>query len=347
MAIGADLADIVANESTMATPPTTSDVSATPAVSTGTRRIPLTPVSQPMFGRRLVDAPKKAKLASKLPRAQVPPAPEESEWFLADGRIGGYVFEKENQRVWLYTLNDKGESFSNTKHRVSFQGQEWYYFVDKFWMSLNSSDDVDRFQADMEGYYQPKSYYVFAAPSVRKSGRIIYVCESEYKYYSGAYETTPFLSSQNAYVAYSWVDLGNLTRIFHRITSLFNWSESCEGFQRLKRRIFAEKARDGSLIGIPFVQPIQAYSTHPYFDSKTPVSTPPTPRPPTTTRSSQRGSDFKTSGHADNDPLSENAQDGMDDLCERFGRLSLSTTEEQKGDSKKASKHGVLELCLF
>ena len=59
------------------------------------------------------------------------------EW--PDGRIGGYVFDKEEHCVKLYTLDTPGTGFTNDMQHLSFSAEQWKMSRTKFWKDLGVS----------------------------------------------------------------------------------------------------------------------------------------------------------------------------------------------------------------
>lgn len=83
-------------------------------------RIDLTPVSDRDMDSGITMAPKKRRPENLVRFFLNISEVEEYEWVLSDGRIGGYVFHKDEPCVWLYTLDTDGVVFRNEMPHINF-----------------------------------------------------------------------------------------------------------------------------------------------------------------------------------------------------------------------------------
>ena len=98
----------------------------------------LTPVRGDSVNSEITFAPKRGRRQSLL-RSLKNITPSEYKWPLTDGRIGGYVFDKEERCVKLYTLDTPGTCFTNDMQHISLNAEEWKMSKTKFWKDLGVS----------------------------------------------------------------------------------------------------------------------------------------------------------------------------------------------------------------
>ena len=101
--------------------------------------ISLTPAMGVSVDSEITFAHKKEKKQSLLGSLKNMTPSLRYEWLLTDGRIGGYVFDKEERCVKLYTLDTPGTCFTNDMHHISFNAEEWQMAKPQFWKDLGVS----------------------------------------------------------------------------------------------------------------------------------------------------------------------------------------------------------------
>ena len=86
-----------------------------------------TPVRVATVDPEMTYAPKRAKRDGAVGCLSTINPPLRYKWPLADGRIGGYIFDKEEEErsVKLYTLDTPGTRFTDAMQHISYNTEEW------------------------------------------------------------------------------------------------------------------------------------------------------------------------------------------------------------------------------
>ena len=100
-----------------------------------------TPVRVATVDPEMTYAPKRAKRDGAVGCLSTINPPLRYEWPLADGRIGGYIFDKEEDErsVKLYTLDTPGTRFTDAMQHISYNTEEWMMSKNNFWKDLGVS----------------------------------------------------------------------------------------------------------------------------------------------------------------------------------------------------------------
>ena len=100
-----------------------------------------TPVRVATVDPEMTYAPKRAKRDGAVGCLSTINPPLRYEWPLADGRIGGYIFDKEEEErsVKLYTLDTPGTRFTDAMQHISYNTEEWMMSKNNFWKDLGVS----------------------------------------------------------------------------------------------------------------------------------------------------------------------------------------------------------------
>ena len=100
----------------------------------------ITPARDDTAASEITYAPKRARRPGVLGCFRNMKPPLRYEWPLADGRVGGYIFDKEEERsVKLYTLDTPGTCFTDDMQHISYNTEEWMMSKTRFWNNLGVS----------------------------------------------------------------------------------------------------------------------------------------------------------------------------------------------------------------
>ena len=203
------------------------------------RRVELTPVDETMdASHEIVMAPKKRRPTSFVHFLRTPTEPEEYEWLMSDGRIGGYVFVKEIQCVLLYTLDSEGMIFTDQQPYISFCLHDWRMFRNKVWRDLNYPGLCANYSTVFDSVIHQKSYYIFAKQLDKDPADYIYFCSPSYRIVNGIHDHKPEQLVEDLKVVYPRADVPVLNNIFKKIDRLFKWGEHLFKYTLLKKRLF-------------------------------------------------------------------------------------------------------------
>lgn len=206
--------------------------------STMARRVATTPLTSRMY-EELLQRPRKDMPSSLLERIQKNPVPEQFEWMLSDGRIGGYMFDKHEDSVCLYTLFQDDDDIRSLEYddipRVRFSAGEWWKFAQRAWAPLFATGEVNGYKACFPG---DKFFNIFAVFGERvpcTHDECIFICNPSY---SGSIKHVPEIYVGSQHVVFKKPDISTLNKVFGMINRLFTWTKQLSDFHRIKNRLF-------------------------------------------------------------------------------------------------------------
>lgn len=220
---------------------------ATPSATFGgfdKKRIDLTPITNRVTDSEISFAPKKRKPESLVRFLQNVVDAEEYEWSLSDGRVGGYVFDKEECCVKLYTVDTDCEALTDDALHLSFSAKDWKLFRNKVWRDLEVPGLNSVYSAVWDSTTHQRCYYVFVNSFERDPQDYIYMCCGEYTIVNDRFEIDVEKVIQDLKVMYPWKDAHALHNVFKKIDRLFNWSELLDRYRDIKVRLFQTCASD-------------------------------------------------------------------------------------------------------
>lgn len=213
------------------------------------RRVSTTPLTS-RLDESLFHAPRKSYPSRLLDRIQKTPEPEHIEWLLTDGRVGGYVFDKHDNTVWLYTLDYKDAHYSDNDKipRVEFRAVDWGTFGLKAWDPLCSNGNVAGFKASFPGASGFRSYLIAGERAPYIEDECIFICVSDHSAYANSHkDTVPEIDVMSRHVVFKRSDIPVLSQVFMMINRLFMWNEHFLDYQRVKSDFYSPRAEGSSI----------------------------------------------------------------------------------------------------